>query len=46
MTPEGLEPEFPASERTQPHALDCAATRTGLVLGTIVNVPLMVMLFV
>jgi hypothetical protein len=29
MPPEGFEPETPASERPQTHALDCAATDIG-----------------
>ena len=29
MTPVGLEPAIPASERPQTHALDRAATETG-----------------
>ena len=29
MSPAGFEPEIPASERSQAHALDCAATGIG-----------------
>jgi len=30
MPPAGFEPTIPASERPQTHALDCAATGTGI----------------